>query len=182
MKNLFLTLTIFLVLLIIGCRENSITNPLRDSEIQRTITPFVTTGTITLDGTLNDPYPVMNSHYIINGEIQYEHNLEILDPFTPNPKYLVSLQLSVSADFTYLCTVCSPPISDTIVGTISTETDDNIYLPEEGTSEIVKTFLIQGRDDGMVLKCRFIVTTEDVELNEMWLELVGQKQIKAKGE
>jgi hypothetical protein len=57
------------------------------------------------------------------------------------------------------------------VGTILIETNDNFYVPEEGIYMLEKTFQIQGRGDGMVLICRFLVTTDGVGLNTMWLEL-----------
>jgi hypothetical protein len=171
MKNLLLTLVSFSVLLLIGCQENSIVDPIQDTELQKTDDPAVTTGTIVLEGMLQDPHPVMNSYYIINGEIQYQHTLQLLDPIPPNPQYIVSVSLSVSANFTYLCTVCTSPSDDALVGTIATGTNDNLYVPEDGISVLEKTFEILGRDDGMVLKCRFLVTTDGIGLNEMWLAL-----------
>ena len=171
MKNLLLTLAVLFGLLLIGCQENSLVDPLQNNQLLKTDDPSLTTGTITLEGMLQDPHPIGNSYFIINGEIQYQHTLEILDPIPPNPQYLVSLSLSVSANFTYLCTVCSPKSDNVSVGTVSTETNNNFYVSEEGIYFLEKTFLIQGRDDGMVLKCKFLVTTDGVGLNEMWLEL-----------
>ena len=171
MKNLLLTIVVFSVLLLIGCQENSITDPIQETGIQKTDDPSVTTGTIVLEGMLQDPHPIMNSYYIITGEIQYQHTLQYLDPIPPNPQYIVSLNLSTSANFTYLCTVCSPQSDNVSVGTISLETNDNFYVSEGGIYFLEKTFPIQGRDDGMVLVCKFMVTTDGVGLNEMWLEL-----------
>jgi len=171
MKNLLLTLVAFSVLLLIGCQENSITDPVQVTGLQKNDSPSVTTGTIALEGMLQDPHPVMNSYYIINGEIQYEHTLQYLDPIPPNPQYIVSLNLSVTANFTYLCTVCTPQFDEVSAGTVSNETSDNFYVSEEGIYLLEKTFVIEGRDDGMVLVCRFMVTTDGVGLNEMWLEL-----------
>jgi hypothetical protein len=171
MKNLLLTIVAFSVLLLIGCQENSITDPIQNSELQKTDNPSVLTGTIALEGMLQDPHPVMNSYYIINGEIQYEHTLQYLDPIPPNPQYTVSLNLSVSANFMYLCTACEPQSDQVSVGTLLTETNDNFYVSEEGIYLLEKTFAIQGRDDGMVLVCRFMVTTDGIGLNEIWLEL-----------
>jgi len=171
MKNLILTFVAFSVLLLIGCQENSITNPIQDKGLQKNDNPSVTTGTILLEGMLQDPHPVMNSYYIINGDVQYQHTLEFLDPIPPNPQSIVSLNLSVTANFTYLCTVCTPHSDNVSVGTITIETNDNFYVSEEGIYMLEKTFPIQGRDDGMALKCRFMVTTDGIGLNEMWLEL-----------
>lgn len=171
MKNLLFTLVSFSVLLLIGCQENSITDPIQNTELQKTDDPTVTTGTIPLEAMLQDPHPVMNSYYIINGEIQYQHTLQLLDPIPPNPQYIIYLDLSVSANFTYLCTVCEPQFDEVSAGTILIESNDGFYVSEEGIYMLEKTFLIQGRDDGMVLKCRFMVTTDGIGLNAMWLEL-----------
>ena len=174
MKKLFLTTVIFSVLFIIGCQENSITDPIGDidqKEVNKSDDPSVHQGTITLEGMLVDPNPVMNSYYIINGEIQYQHSLILLDPIPPNPQYSVDLNLSVTADFTNFCTVCEPQTSEFSSGTISTETNDNVYVSVDGIYLLEKTFPIEGREDGMVLVCRFLVTTDGLGLNEMWLEL-----------
>jgi hypothetical protein len=171
MKNLILTLVAFSVLLLMSCQENSITDPIQNTELQKTDAPSVTTGTILLEGMLQDPHPVMNSYYFINGEIQYEHTLQYLDPIPPNPQYTVSLNLSVAANLTYFCTVCTPEFDEVSAGTVSDETSDNFYVSEEGIYLLEKTFVIQGRDDGMALVCRFMITTDGVGLNAMWLEL-----------
>lgn len=169
MKNLLLTLVTFSVLLLIGCQDNSITDPIQDSGLQKNDGSNVNSGTIILEGLLNDPHPVMNSFYIINGEIQYQLALEVTEPVPSQD--IVSLDLSVSANFTYLCTVCEPQSDIVSVGTVLISTNDSFYVSEEGIYMLEKTFQIQGRDDGMVLKCSFLVTTEGVGLNEMWLEL-----------
>jgi len=172
MKNLLLTLAFFLsVLLLIGCQENSITDPIQNTELQKTDNPSILIGTIALEGLLNDPHPIANSYYIINGEIQYQHSLEFLDPIPPNPQYSISLNLSASANFMYLCTVCEPQSDQASVGTLLAETNDNFYVSEEGIYLLEKTFSIQGRVDGMLLKCRFLVTTDGIGLNAMWLAL-----------
>jgi hypothetical protein len=172
MKKLFLTLVTFSLLFVIGCQENSITDPITvepTNKVQQTDPSHQ--GTITLERMLRDPYPVMNSYFIINGEIEYEYTKVYLDPIPPAPQFYISLQLSVSADLTYFCTVCSPPNEETSAGSISNESDDEIYLSDTGEYLLEKSFQIQGREDGMVLVCRFLVTTNGVGLNEMWLVL-----------
>jgi len=170
MKNLLLTLAVLFGLLLIGCQENSITDPIQDTELQKDDSPNVSRGTIVLEGVLNDPYPVMNSFYIINGAIQYEHSYQLTEPIPP--QYMITVDLSVSANFTYLCTVCEPQTDNVSVGSISASTFDSFYVSKEGIYLLEKTFPIQGRNDGMVLKCSFLVTTDGIGLNTMWLELV----------
>jgi len=171
MKKLFLTIVTFSVLFVIGCQENSITDPITVEPTNKVQPNPSHQGTITLESMLTDPYPVMNSFYIVNGSIEYEHTLVYLDPIPPAPQYYISLHLSISANLTYLCTVCSTPNEETLAGSISIDTNDKVYVSEEGIYLIEKSFPIQGREDGMVLVCRFLVTTDGVGLNEMWLEL-----------
>jgi hypothetical protein len=171
MKNLLLTLVSFSVLLLTGCQENSIIDPIVEPGTQKSDDPAVTTGTIVLERMLRDPQPVMNSYYIVNGQIQYQHILYFLDPVPPNPQYLVTLNLSVSANLTYLYTFHNPQSDDDTGGIISAETNDNIYIPENGSSVLIKTFEVLGRNDRMVLKCSFLVTINSIRLTAMWLEL-----------
>ena len=165
MKKLIFSLVVFSVLLLTGCQENSITDPAQfdpKGGIQKTSNPLINSGILTLAGMLQDPYPVMNSFYIINGQIEYKHK-------QVSQNY-VSLQLLINANFQYLCTVCSPSETDELVGFISDDSEE--YLLLSGNSAILeKSFTIQGRDDRLILKCRFIVTNARIELNAMWLKL-----------
>jgi len=91
MKKLFLTIVTFSILFVIGCQENSITDPISvepTNKVQQTDPSHK--GTITLERMLTDPYPIMNSFYIVNGEIQYRHTVQLLDPIPPIPQYVVS--------------------------------------------------------------------------------------------
>ncbi|MCW8805181.1 MAG: hypothetical protein OQK56_01875 [Ignavibacteriaceae bacterium] len=163
MKNLLLTLVAFSVLLLIGCQENSITDPIQDSGLQKSDDPSVHTGTMTLEGTLELPNQP-NSYLSINGQADYVHELFFIDPIPPAPQYYVSLGLSVNADLSDLSSPIDPIYS------ISEQTEDLFYVSEEGIYLLEKTFSIQGRDDSMVLRCRFLVTTNGIGLNSMWLE------------
>jgi len=174
MKKLFLTLVTFSILFVIGCQENSITDPVTvepTNKVQQTDPSHQ--GTITLERMLRDPYPVMNSYFIINGVIEYEHKMVYLDPIPPNPQYVVSLNLSVTAAFKYFCTVCDPQASDFSAGTISNKSNDEISISiwEDEIFLLEKSFPIQGREDGMVLVCKFFVTANGIGLDEMWLVL-----------
>ena len=163
MKNLLLTLIAFSVLLLIGCQENSITDPAQNLDLRKTDDPSVTTGTIILEGQLEIPN-LPNSYLNINGQTDYVHELFFVDPIPPAPQYYVSLWLNVNADLT-------EPASIDPTYLISGQSEDLFYVSEEGIYLLEKTFSIQGRDDGLVLVCKFMVTTDGIGLNEMWLEL-----------
>ncbi len=171
MKKLFLTIVTFSILFIIGCQENSITDPLTVEQTNKVQPDPSHQGTITLERMLTDPYPVMNSFYIVNGEIQYRHTVQLLDPIPPNPQYVVSLNLTFSAELTYLCTVCGENNEETTAGFISSQSSDTVTLTENNSYILEKSYLIQGREDGMVIMFRFLVTTEDINLTEVFLVL-----------
>jgi hypothetical protein len=179
MKTLFLTLIAFVVLFFIGCQENSLTDPLLTesaNQIQRTGTYDY--GYIKLEGMLNDPYPIGNSHYIISGQIVYEYNsMAPMEKITPPPTNYISLNLAINADLKYFCSVCNPSPEDELVGFITEESEENVSLTGHFITTLEKSFVIQGREDGMVLKCRFFVTTGGMELNAMWLALPDQNAI-----
>ncbi len=164
MKNLLLTIAVFSVLFLIGCQENSITEPTQDKELQKTDDPSVLSGTITLEGILEIPN-LSNSFLNINGQGGYVHRIELLDPIPTAPQYYISLNLQVNAEL-------MDPFSPTDpIWTITDRTEDMIYVSEEGIYLLEKTFSIQDRSDGLLLVCRFLVTTDGVGLNEMWLAI-----------
>jgi hypothetical protein len=167
MKKFFLTTVAFSVLLIIGCQENSITDPIDQQDLQKTDDHLVHQGTITLEGLLLDPSVSIEKYLAISGQIDYVHRIELVDPIPPAPQYYVSLSLSVNASLTSM----DSPNEQLMV--ITSESEDIIYVSEDGIYLLEKSFTIRGRveDDGMFLFCRFLVTTDGVGLNEMLLVL-----------
>jgi len=169
MKNLLLTLAVFLVLSIIGCQENSINDPVSTESINKDQNPGpYQHGFISLEGMLSDPYPIGNSFYVINGQIEYEHRVVSQNH--------ISLHLLTNAELQNICTVCSPPENDVHSVFISNDSED--YLLITGSFTVLeRSFTIQGREDGMVLKCRFLVTNGGIELSAMWLSLLDDLTI-----
>ena len=165
MKKLFLTTVVFSVLFIIGCQENSITDPVT-VELTNKVQPGPThQGTITLERMLTNPYPVMNSYYMVNGAIEFEHSLEVLNTVPAVQQYSASIKLAISAGLTYLCTVCGENNDEPPAGFISSQSNDTVTFAENDRYILEKSYQIQGREDGMVLVCRFFITTKDVRLD-----------------
>jgi hypothetical protein len=163
MKNLFVCFAAVAVLFVMGCQENSITDQPTNESVNKDQSPApYQHGFISLEAMLEDPYPVMNSFYIISGEIEYEHRVV--------SQNYISLHLLTNADLQYLCTVCSPSENDVRGAFISNDSEDYLVMTSSFTI-LEKSFTIQGREDGMVLKCKFLVTTGGIELNAMWLAL-----------
>ncbi len=171
MKKLFLTIVTFSILFLIGCQENSVTDPVTNEPTNKVQQDPSHQGTLTFERLLTDPYPVMNSYYLINGEIEYDFSLDDHNKFASVQQHTVSLNLTMSAEFTYLCTVCNDNNGEILVGYINSLSNDTIVLAGNNRYILEKSYLITGREDGMVLICRVIVTTEDVSLAEIFLVL-----------
>lgn len=172
MKKLLFSFVVFLALLIVGCQENSITDPLQISGNADKTSDAQISGTLELSRTLTNPYNVLNSYFDIEGTIDYNIKIRYLDPIPPAMQQVLSLQLTVNGELTSVCTVCAPPVDQTFAGSVSAETNDVINILDDSQHSIIKTFRIQKRSDNMVLKCSLQVTTTGLVLENMWLELL----------
>lgn len=174
MKNLIISLAAASVLFVIGCQENSITDPIANdssNKVQAATPDTYFHGVIPLEGVLCDPYPIGNSFYRITGQVEYDFRILYMDPIPPAPQRYASLYFETNADLRYFCTVCSPSELDELSGFIAEVSEDFVPLGGNFASLLEKTFTIQGREDGMVLKVRFAVTNDRIELSAMWLAL-----------
>ena len=84
----------------------------------------------------------------------------LLDPAPPAPQYYIDLNLSVRANLT-------DEGNNTF--RISSTSEDIVYDSGDRINILEKSFPVLGRNDGMVLVCRFNVTTDGVGLSSMWL-------------
>ena len=176
MKNLLLTLVAFSVLLLMGCQENSITDPISTESVNKDQISVgtLTSGTIPLEGIL--VFPGMGqTYYSIEGEINYTHKLVQQDPIPPAPQYNVQLNLSVSAYLNHESTRERNTLS------ISSQSEDVFYVSEEGIYILEKSFIVLGSNDGLALVCRFLVTTEGVSLNSKWLVVNTENELNKTG-
>ena len=169
MKKLLFLSVVFSALLIIGCQENSIVDPNSGPVNKTSYSP--TSGTIQLKASLDNPYPVFNSYFSIDGVVTYEINIVERDPIPPNSQQVITLNLNVDAELNSICTVCLPPESQTPAGLVSAETNDVFNETDDGGYRITKTFRIEKRDDSMILNCSFFVTANEIVLDSLWLNL-----------
>ncbi len=176
MKNLLLTLVAFSVLLLIGCQENSITDPVSSESVNKNqiSAGTLTSGTIPLEGLLVVP-GMGQTYYSIEGVINYTHQLFQRDPIPPAPQYNVQLNLSVSAYLNNESTRERNTLS------IASQSEDVFYVSEEGIYILEKSFIVLGSNDGLALVCRFLVTTEGVSLNSTWLVVNAENELNKTG-
>ena len=179
MKKLFLSFVVFSVLVVIGCQENTITDPLiTDSPGVKAVANETANKDIPRDFTdhpdiikfqkkLESPFtPVtaFDKHtFVAGGTIKFEHNVDFLNP--PGPLYRVIVNLSINAE-----------LKETWLGgsacwTITGETKDVIYLSGNHSVTRIKYFEIKGRSDGMMLACRFGIDKDGIALINLWLDV-----------
>jgi hypothetical protein len=168
MKKFIFSLVISSVVFLIGCQENSITDPVQE-DLQKNDTGLDNRGTIVLEGDLADPRVLIDGakYLTIMGAVKFKHRFEYTDAAPPAPQQYVSLSLSMNAE---LQDRNSPT---DVIWSLSGESRDIIYVSDniDRNYMLYKYYTIQGNDDGMRLVCRFLVTTKGVDLNEYWVQL-----------
>jgi hypothetical protein len=172
MKNLIFAFAVSSALFIISCQESSLTDPVSVESANKVQIQEETIidGNFPLSGVLVDPANRVYSHFMIEGGINYTHEKVFLDPIPSAPQYYISLKFSVNALLT------GPEDSPNYNSwKISSNSEDLVYVSEEGILLIEKSYPVLGRSDGLTLVCRYLVTTEGVGLNHLWLE-VGNNQ------
>jgi len=175
MKRAASILAVVVATVLIGCQDNSITDPTsnmpsNDNPLSRSVPEniILPIRTIPLNAILHEPGSVYNSFVEITGSVAYQATLHPLDPIPPSPQYALRLNLTANAEVRpYHPSV--PPMLP--VWHVSGTSDDWVPIPESGAAFLTKRCQIEGRSDGMLLNLRFRITLTSVELNSMWLEL-----------
>jgi hypothetical protein len=168
MKKIFLSVVISSVLFLIGCKENSTTNPVSSDGINpaNKTESNIKTGSIKLDRILELP-GFGNTYYQINGIIKYGEELlpKDLGPKTSNSD--IKLDISIDAK------LINPelPGQENSVMSILEESVNQIYVSQEGIYLLKKTYPVQGTTHRLELVCTYIVTTDGVDLNSMELKI-----------
>jgi len=168
MKTIIFSFIFLLTLLLIGCQENSITDPNQVSAKKNYIPDHILRGTIPLDGNLRTPFHEINSFIAVDGRIDYQLKFSDPNPLLTSSQSLISLQLAVNAKLTNYCTVCTPP--ETPAGSVSARLIKFINRDAREVSSVIETYQIQDRRDGLVLKVNLLVTTDGIKLEAIWLE------------
>jgi hypothetical protein len=171
MKKLIFSLVVFSGLLIIGCQENFLTDPIQDTsmnDVQKNSIPEYRQGTIVLKGVLANPNVSMIEYYSLEGRISFKHQtVNNIQSSTQKNKYNVFLQLDIKA------AISTSGDKTARTYTVSGSTKDFVFVPEEGIKSLRKSFPVQGSKSRMNLVCLFEVTSDGVNLLSRWLEAPG---------
>ncbi len=165
MKRTTSILAAVVATVLVGCQENSITDPVAvgaSETLQLSKTQPV--NSLALNAILHEPGHLHNSFVEIAGAAAYQATVVPLDPIPPNPQYAIRLNLTSDATL-------RPYNSNGPVWSISGSSEEWAAMPEGGAAFVTRRYQIEGRSDGMLLTLKFRVTLTSVELNGMWLEL-----------
>ena len=157
MKKLFLTTVAFSVLLLIGCQENSITEPV--GTLEKTGNS-VSREIIHINFFVEDPLAGRSE---LVGDVYYTH--ELLNSDQHSDLFLVSVTLELNAQLFDMLGMMHPDWSS------SGKSEDSMYISEEGIYILQKAYRITNRDD-VVLVVQYLVTTEGVGVPNCWLEII----------
>jgi len=179
MKTLFVLLVSFSMALFFACQENIVSDQPADQPVDKvqTGTPVnFLSGVIPLERLLRDPHNIGNSFYRVIGQVEYEQKNLNEDGEPAGSERYILLSFTTNAEFQYVCTVCPPNYEDELAGFISDVSENPVHAGGNYVTLLEKSFAIQGRQDGMVLNCRFAVSSTNVELIAMWLALPVHNQ------
>ena len=154
MKKLFLTLVTFSILFVIGCQENSITDPTQSFSKKENL---IAERTINLYYMLNDP---SGSSCQLTGEVNYLHRI-----YTDQlGLYEVTLSLNMNSQLSRL----GGPIAEPWV--INGWSEDVVIVSEDESVILEKRYEVKNRYD-IVLVVHYLVTKEGVEISKLWLHI-----------
>ncbi len=165
MKHAAFVLAIVVAAFLVGCQDNSITNPITEKvSDSMQLSKTLPVDTIPLNAILREPRG-FNAFTEVNGQVAYTITIIPRDPIPPNPQYTVLVTLGLDAElkpFGYEDPVWR--ISDFSRNELAAVEDD-------GAMSLEKSYRIEGRNDGVSLHLQFYVTERTVTLARMWLEL-----------
>ena len=157
MKKLFLAIVVLSVLFVVGCQENSITEPVGTFEKTGNLE---TREIIQMNIVIDDP---LTGKVELVGEVYYTHELANSDH--RSSQFHVSVSLELNAQLFDMLGGTHPEWSS------SGKSEDSMYISEEGIYILQKAYSITNRDD-VVLIVQYLVTTEGVGIPNCWLELI----------
>jgi len=157
MKKLFLITVVFSALLLIGCQENFITEPV--GTLEKTGNS-INREFIRMNIVIDDP---LAGKVELVGEVYYTHELANSDH--RSSQFLVSVSLELNAQLFDILGRTHLEWSS------SGKSEDSMYISEEGIYILQKAYSITNRDD-VVLVVQYLVTTEGVGIPNCWLELI----------
>jgi hypothetical protein len=168
MKNILLSLVVFsvLLLLLVGCEDNSINNPVSAESFNKAgpLSGNTLNGSIILEHKLAG-LGTVNKYYLLSGKIYYSQELIIKNPQAIVLGYDVKLDISVDAVLKDI----SAPSGEQNAWRILSKSEDLVFVAANGSYVLVKSYPVLGRTDEMELVCTFAITTRGLKLENVVL-------------
>jgi hypothetical protein len=158
MKRSISVFAIALVTVVLGC-ENGPLDPITSSApsvsgLSKAATPVVR---IPLGGTPREPYPNSGLVYDINGFVDYS---------------MVRLNGSLFSVHVTAQALLIPREGDQGMLNLNCSSDHIVSVPEEGVVFLEVRYLFPERNDRLAMFITFQITTDNVEVADMWLDFV----------
>lgn len=155
-------------LLMFGCKDNSVTDPVSPNQINKTSESSGNTfmGAIPLDKVLAAPGPgPLVKYYDLVGKIDFNGEFTGIPP--NQTKEIEDLKLEILIDARLEAISNKDPNHD--VWMISSESQNRFYVTPDGQKVFEKTYPVLHRKDKMQLVCTFTVTTRNLVLDNIVL-------------
>ena len=166
-KNVFPLAISLVMLLLIGCQDHSMTNPVSSQPLNKTSINQrnIVEGVIPLDYKLMDPFR-RNIEYRLIGDIDFTEkpiNLISSETFAEKEEKLTEALIA------NLKIISSADIKNDS-WKISANSDDIIKFSSDNADILLKSYPIIGMENRTDLVCRFIVTPNGEKLDKVMLE------------
>lgn len=159
MKHAAFVLAIVVAAFVVGCQDNSITNPTLETPSSSKAAPINPIArTIRLNAIV---YEGFNTFTEITGQVEYTTTSLPRDPVPPSPQFGVVVTLALKAEL-------KPFGSEQPVWRVFNSSRDELSN-SDGVMFLEKSYRIEGRDDEVSLHVQFQVTDENVKVLRMWL-------------
>lgn len=170
MKKLFFFTTFTLIILLFGCDNKTVNNPVSPNSVDKSTTNVNTikSGDISVDTKLIDPIGYKND-YKVDGNINYTEELLRNNSVTTALGYEARLAITITATLTDN----SLSTGKVEIWKISDENESLINVPTSGSNEFVKSYPVIGSSEGLILVCTFEATTHGLLLKNV--DLISQK-------
>ena len=162
MKCSMFVLALSIAALMVGCQDNSITDPATtatrtDGRLSRNVPGniILPVNVIPLHGVMTGGSG-LNSLIEINGHVNYTTTIIPRDPVPPNPQYAVSVTLSLDAS------LCPFGLESPLWGVNGVSSDEVALEETDGPVILEKTYAIPGWSAGSSLHIRFRVAPNSV--------------------
>ena len=174
MKKLLLGFIFSIMVFVIGCQENTITEPEVSGTISKTGSFVETTNphVINLKETLKNPDLKSKSSLFLNGAITYSLDIEEATNIDPiSQKFSGTLNLDISAKLSELTVLSEVNVKSSQEWNISGRSVDKVSLTNNSETFFTKSFGIDGRNDNSVLVCTFLLSRSGVSLHSVKIEI-----------